>query len=275
MNISIRASMLPSYCDCPRRAACKMIPDLLEKAGFVVAPRPPIVAAAIGTAVHQGESECMKAKLTMGEVCSEGQAVDSAVSNLDEALKEETSFDAKAPDKPTAEKQVIRLTGSYYKHAQPRIQPAKIWDPKDPKDKISADVGDGFTVTGHPDVQTVEHCISDLKTGAILRPPQAQLGTYSMVSKSNSVDIQGVQAVFVPRVSIKKEQPESLFTVYDLAQCEIEAWSIINRVKADVQAFLEKGDPRVFLANPMSMLCSEKFCPAVGIKGYCEFRAKA
>ena len=184
-------------------------------------------------------------------------------------------FDAKAPDRPTAEKQTIRLTQSYYIHAQPRIQPAKIWNPKDPKDKISADVKDGFTVTGHPDVQTVESAISDLKTGVILRPPHAQLGAYSLVSKSNSVDIQGVQSVFVPRVSIKKEQPMPLFSVYDLAYCEAEAWSIIERVKADVQKFLESGNPRVFLANPMSMLCSEKFCPAIGMGKWCEFRKKA
>jgi len=270
--ISIRASLVPSYCDCPRRAACKMLPWLLEKAGYTVPKRPPIVAAAIGTAVHEGEAQCMRSKLDLGAVCPETDAVDSAVANLDESLKEEVEFDKKAPDRNTAEKQTIRITQSYYQHAQPKIEPARIWDPKDPRDKISADVQDGFTVTGHPDVQTVKKVISDTKTGAVFRPPQAQLGTYSLVSKSNSVDIQGVQAVYIPRVAISKPQPPPLFALFDLQECETEAWTIIQRIKQDVLKFLETGSPRAFLANPMSMLCGEKWCPAVSMKGWCEYR---
>jgi len=254
-----------------------MIPHLLEKAGFIVRQSPPIVAAAIGTAVHQGESECMKAKLELGAVCSEAQAVDSAMNDYDENMNtygSDVQYDQKSPDRSTGEKQVIRITQSYYKVVQPQIEPARIWDPKSPKDKISADIGDGFVVTGHPDVQTKDKKISDTKTGVVLRPPQAQLGAYSLVSKSNAVNISGVQSAYLPRVAILKPQPPPLITVYDLAQCEQEAWSIISRVKADIQRFLENGDPRAFLANPMSMLCSEKFCQGFGIKGYCEFKKK-
>jgi hypothetical protein len=59
-----------------------------------------------------------------------------------------------------------------------------------------------------------------------------------------------------------------------VAQCENVAMSLIRKLERDYKEFLETGDPNTFLANPASMLCSEKYCPAWGT-GFCQFGRKA
>lgn len=57
--------------------------------------------------------------------------------------------------------------------------------------------------------------------------------------------------------------------------------AVLRRVDADLVAFrfadpergVLPGDPRAFLANPKSELCSDRRCPAWGTTWCCEHRA--
>ena len=271
MNISIRSSSLSGYADCARRAACGIIPDLLKDAGYRILPRSKAVAMSVGTAVHAGEGECMAEKIKSGKPCSESQTVDRAVTELDEECKDtdkDTFFDKTSPDKTTSEKQVIRMTQSYYQKVQPDLVPERIWDPRSGGDRLIADAGDGFKITGHPDVMGKGAVIHDMKTGSKLRPAHPQLGCYSLLCKSSKVDIKGVNVNFIQRVTIKKDQPDPVIAPYPLDICEQAAWDVINQVKSDILNFLKEPTYRAFMANPLSMLCSAKWCAA---KTFCPF----
>jgi len=263
LSINIRASYLSSYFDCPRRAAVKIIPELLRNAGFEPRQRAPIVSAAIGIAVHHGEYTVMDSKLKIGVACSEGNTVDSAISEFDEMAKEELTYDSMVPDKNTGEKQVIRITKSYYNMVQPNIKPKRIWNPESKQDMLKANVSDGFFLTGHPDLLMEGDIVDDTKTGVVMRSPHGQLGAYSLLLRSNEDQCKGLQSVFLKRTTLKKPQPDPVIQMYSQDMCELVAWSTINKIKSHVQEFAETGKPEAFPANPMSMLCDKaKWCYA-------------
>jgi hypothetical protein len=60
--MNIRASMLPSYPDCPRRAAAKQFKKDIQAAGYELRQTAPSAGSSAGTSVHKGSEVMLRAK---------------------------------------------------------------------------------------------------------------------------------------------------------------------------------------------------------------------
>lgn len=247
--------MLPSYADCARRAAAKQYPKDIESAGFELRELEPSVGAAFGTSVHSAAAMLLQAKKDRGEVGSEEDATAFAISEFTENTREGAVWDDTTPNANTAHFQIRRVVGSYADLAR-RVEPALIEHP------MRADAGDDFELTGTLDLVTRPRELRDLKSGALARPYQAQLGAYSLLLKSNKVIVSKTLIDWLPRAPKTKPQPDVETQGYEVDTCERAAFASVKAIKRDVIEFRRTGDAFAFQANPMSLMCSDKFCPA-------------
>ena len=266
LRTAIRASMLPGYADCPRRAAAKQWRREIEDAGHELRELRPSVGAAVGTAVHAAAARMLQAKIDTGELGGGKDGIEIAI----EAFREETEpgaeWDDTTPNRSVAETQIKRLTLAYRQGVARHLNPAAV------EQAWEVPAGNGFVLTGHCDVITVEGVVRDLKTGALPRPYQAQLGAYSLLARSQepAINVTGVAIDFIRRMPKAKPQEPPVTETYDQDVSERAAWSVIERIRQDMNEFrrrLADNDESLeeaFLANPMSMMCRPQFCPAHG-----------
>ena len=260
MSTNIRASMLPGYVDCPRRAAAKQFRQEFKAAGYTFRDSAPSVGAAVGTAVHAAAAFVLQSKIQTGTLGSTDAGIEMAIKAFREETDPGVQLDNTTPNRAVAEDQIVRLTHSYVFGVAGHINPTAV------EQAWKCDAGDGFELTGHCDVLTVEGVIRDLKTGALIRPYQSQLGGYALLARSQTlpVTITGVAIDFIRRTPRTKPQDPPVSKTYDQAVAERAAFATIQRIKADMAAFRKTGDPWSFPANPMSMMCRPQFCPAHG-----------
>lgn len=231
-------------------------------------PQPPSsIGAKVGTATHTGAAHSMLYKMETGVLANKTETEQVALQDLKEQMQEGALFDDSTKTANEAQNQVVRMVTTFREHLAPEMQPSAV------ERRLRADVGDGFMLSGQSDLQLVSpDGIDDLKTGARLSSHYAQIGSYSILVRAQwpDIDIKRLRVDFIQRVPMKRPQPEPVHQDYDKMTAEHAAASTINRIKADVQEFrkryLDDTAPpaHAFLANPASMLCSAKFCPAWG-----------
>lgn len=260
-SVIIRPSSLSSYMDCGRRAATKLFWREIADAGFVLRPLPASIGAATGTGTHTGMAYMLREKMLSGDLGNATECEHRALESLSEQIAPGVVYDSTSPDLNTAQKQVIRQVKSYRLYIAPKLNPIAV------EQRYEAQVSDDMTLSGQVDI--AENGVRDLKTGK-LRPNHPQYGSYSLLLRTHGIEVPRIVEDFVPRVSLKQEQPEPQEIVYDVAQCENVAMSLIRKLERDYREFLESGDPNAFLANPSSMLCSPKYCSAHGTT-FCQF----
>lgn len=268
MTTVIRASSLPGYTDCPRRWAARTLFKEVVKAGYdIVRDLPPSVGASVGTATHSGAAFIMTEKMKSGGLGNQTEAEQHALENFDEAAKTGVLWDEATPNMNDAQKQVVRMVKVFRGALAPHIEPIAV------ERRLEARVGDDFLLSGQSDMQTIEPGrIRDLKTGRFPRTHYAQLGAYSLLARTAHPEqvTKEVCVDFIQRVPLAKPQPEPVIDNYNQVVAEQAAMSTIARIKADVNEFRRritdgKAPPEhAFLANPASMLCSPKWCPAFG-----------
>lgn len=265
--MKIRASMLPSYPDCPRRAVAKQYRRKFEKLGYQFRELPPSVGAAAGTAVHTGAEQLLRA-MHAGKSITIEQALDPALQGFSEETNKGAIWDDTTPNANVAVEQIRRMVTAYSHKLQ---MPATVNGEPAVELELEADAGGGWKLTGHIDLVTETGWVRDTKTGALIRPYHAQLGAYSLLVRSNNVisAVKGAAIDFIKRVGKTKSQPPCVEQTYQVAACERNACAIIVRIKSDMAAFDDKVDVNVFMANNMSMMCSDKYCPAFGAD-FCE-----
>lgn len=267
MTINIRASMLPSYFDCARRAAAKQFRKDIEAAGFTLRQTAPSVGAALGTSVHAAAEYLLRHKMQHFELGNEKHAVEIAMERFAEETAPGAEWDDTTPNPNTAYFQMKRLVGAFADFGR-RVTPEAV------ELELRADAGDGFELTGHVDLFTVEGVVRDLKTGALHRPYQAQLGAYSLLAKADGRQVKGVAIDWIARAPRTKPQPPVQTEIYPVVSCEQAAWATIQRIKRDLSEFRSSGDPWAFPANPMTMMCSARYCPAHGTP-FCTMHLKS
>lgn len=263
---NIRASMLPSWFDCSRRAAAGQFRKEIEAAGFPLRDLQPSVGSALGTAVHAGAEHLLRIKMESGQVGSIDGAVGVAHDRFGEETQTGAEWDDTTPNPNVAHFQIGRLVASYAAFAE-RVAPKAV------ELELAADAGDGFELTGHIDLYTHDRDVRDLKTGALHRPYQSQLGAYSLLVRANGEEVRGVAIDWIARAPKTKPQPPVQTESYPLTTCEKAAWATVQRIKNDLTQFRETGDPWSFAANPMTMMCGAKFCPAHGT-AFCDMHLK-
>jgi hypothetical protein len=256
----IRPSSLPAWNDCARRvAANELLRGELEAKGIKLYHHKADVGAAIGHALHAGAADLLKAKRD-GNTGTIPHATAVAVVAFRQEIKDGCNYDKKpgVTSAQEAEKHIGRMIFVYQQQVLPLIDPDYI------EEELRADVGDGFVLVGHPDTIEVSPTLRDLKSGADTWPAGAQLGGYILLAKANEFEIGKAVIDYIPRVSIDKPQPPAEQIEYDVTQCRREAARTIRRIKAAVSEYRETGDIEAIPANPMSALCSNRWCTARG-----------
>lgn len=249
--------MLSAYFDCARRAAAKQFRQEIEAAGFKLRDTLPSVGATFGTSAHSAAEFLFKHKMQTYSDASPSQALDVAMQRFGEETAEGVEWDDTTPSQNTAEFQLRRVVAAVADFSK-RVVPQAV------ELELRADAGDGFELTGHIDLFTVEGVVRDLKTGALHRPYQSQLGAYSLLARSGGLDVQAVAIDWIARTPKTKPQPPVQTESYPLLTCEQAAYATIQRIKRDYQQFRSSGDPWAFPANPMTMMCQAQYCPAHG-----------
>lgn len=273
--MNIRASMLPDYTDCSRRAASKQFRKEFERLGIEFRSTVFGTAAAIGTAGHKGGELLMTAKWSHRNVQPQ-DVEEEAIEGFKEEIKDGAEWGDKIPNANAAIKIIQALITAYHKGPYQTEMPATVNDAPGLELSLKADAGDGWLLTGHPDLYTDQCVVWDTKMGGQLNPYYAQLGANSLLLRSSGLEVNGCGLHFIQRPTVKNLFTECQPVVYPLAASEAMAMAVINRIKADMGAFREtvtdsrpQGDPNVFMCNLSSHLCSERFCPAFGT-AFCE-----
>jgi len=265
-EIKIRASGLPSYADCSRRAATRLVWDEIINAGYDLrSDTTSNVGAALGSSTHEAAAYSLNTKMYDGTLGSESDAFELAIGKFEEIRdKEGVTYDATTPTYDKAELQLRTLVNAYRTQVAPEIKPVEV------EIRLEADIGDGFILSGQFDVREAE-TLRDLKTGAVARANIAQYGAYVLLCWINNRTVKSIVEDYLPR----KKEPIVEPYRYKVENAALAARSILKRIKEDINSFRKDGEPTSFISNPGSMLCSDRFCPAWGTKFCCEHKPKS
>lgn len=262
----VRASALSGYADCPRRAAAKLFKPEIVAAGYDLRETARNIGASIGTAVHAGAALTLREKMG-GARAPLSAATDCAVDEYRAIAEEGMMFDKDSPTSNAAETQIVRMVDAFQREVAPSIDPVSV------EEALEAETGFGIVLTGQKDVLARDpNELIDLKTGKRQAMHAPQIGAYSLLSKSNGLPVDKAAVKFIKRVAVSKPQPSTITTPYNLAQAENAALNVLRHIAGDLKVFREgdpstgimAGDAWAFAANPSSMLCSAKWCPAWG-----------
>lgn len=277
MTDFIRASSLPGYSDCARRAATRLFRRDILAAGYTLHETPRGIGATVGTSVHAAAALTLTEKSRTGSPAPLSAVTDCAVETYRETAREGVMFDRETPASADAERQVVGMASAYQRVLAPQIEPLAV------EERLEAETPFGLVLTGQSDVLAREPGrLRDLKTGKKRGSYKPQFGAYSLLSKAHGFDVTGVSEDFLQRVGVKKPQPAPVSFDHDLAAAETAALSVLRHIAGDIQVFREgdpdrgvlPGDPWAFSANPSSILCSSKFCPAHGTQWCVEHMEK-
>lgn len=245
--------------DCSRRAAAKGWSKQVTESGYDLHKLPPSAGSALGTASHAAAEYMMSLKMETGELAPVDQAIEYAVEKFGMEIADGVVWDDATPNRNAALIQMDKQVRAY-------VPVMETFTPMALELELKADVGDGFQLTGHLDILTTDGAVRDEKYGALSRPYQSQLGAYSLLGRSNGYAVTTLLIDWIQRVGKTKPQPKCQTFEYDQSESEHAAHGIIARVKQDLGLFNEDPDNlwRCWPANPMSLMCSDKYCPAHG-----------
>lgn len=242
--------------DCNRRQAARMFPIQIREAGFTLREIDSSVGASVGTGTHTAVGSCMAAKMATGELGNQTEDEQRGLAELEERIKFGVRWDVTTPNLNTGQKQVLRQYRAYRIKVAPTVYPNAI------ETRMECRTRRGNVLTGQPDL--ADGGVRDLKTGTVSRSNIAQLGSYSLLRRSQGHDVARLFEDFVQRVDVDKPQPDPVTIEYDRELAERVAGSIIADIETKYERFIATGDNLAFMANPNTMLCGEKWCPAWG-----------
>lgn len=254
--IVIRASSLSSYPDCARRTAANSFPQAIENAGYTLRQTTSNVGASIGTATHEGVAYSLYYKQKEGVLGNDKDAHDTAIAKLEESFKEDHIFDIATKNKDEAIYQTKSLLNSLRTNVLHNIKPTLI------EKRLEAKIGN-IILSGQVDSAEYDG-INDWKTGRVKRFHINQIGAYGLLARSHGRGANRGTEYFAQRVRSDKEQPPPIRTEYDMVVAENSALGVLKKIGNDLNDFLETGNRFAFIANPSSMLCSDKYCKAWG-----------
>lgn len=264
MNIvTIRASALSDFLDCPARAEAKHLRGLRT---------PNSGAAQIGTAIHKSTALFDSSKLA-----GKGLTVDETAGAAVDAIYKPEHDVVWDEDYPVhdAEKTAVALHTKYCKEIAPKQDYVAV-EAKCERLEIT-DIG--LALTGTTDrIHTVDggYAIDDLKSGKTAvradgrvetKGHTYQMGVYELLAeKASGLSITGpAQIIGMQTGKTEKAQRVAIGRIdgaRDVLLGEEDSPGILEMVARMVHA----GS---FFGNPRSMLCGEKFCP---IFNQCKFR---
>lgn len=266
MTDFIRASSLPGYSDCARRAATRLFRRDIESAGYVLAETPRGIGATIGTSVHAAAALTLTEKAKTGSPAPLTTVTDCAVQAYRTESADGLLFDTMTTSAAEAERQVVGMAREYQNAILPQITPVAV------EEQLEAETPFGLVLTGRSDILAREDGgrLRDLKTSKRRGSHRAQIGSYTLLAKANGFEVATACEDWIQRGSAKKPQAPARTFEHDVLSAESTTMNVLRHIAHDIAVFREgdehtlPGDPAAFLANPSSILCSAKFCPAWG-----------
>lgn len=270
----IRCSALSGWSDCPRRSAARLFRREIEAAGYKLRRLGRGIGALIGSATHRGAEVALTEKAQSGKLPPASVPLDAAFElfhkdrRADGPAIEYDGVRGATHNLNEAEHQLNGLVQMYHYRTAPELQPVIV------EQRLDAEVAPGVILSGTPDVVCFEPgTINDLKTGSRLPGSfTPQLGGYSLLCRSHGMAIELGRIDYLRRVSVRRPQPEPEVRKVQLDLAETAAANIVRSIAGDLHTFrqgdparrIPAGDPWAFSANPSSILCSAKYCPAFG-----------
>jgi hypothetical protein len=256
--LEIRPSLLGDYSDCGLRAAAKAYPELFRSKGFEPRAMVRSVAAAVGTGVHFFVSHSLTAYLKAGGDTNIKDSVDAAVAEYETECKDldpKLSVDDQTPRLADGKVQVSKLSHLYQQTVGYKVRVEMV------EERLEARLGDKAMLSGEPDHLTKSEILVDIKTGSRHKLHEKQTAGYAALLAAHNKPVRKIREVFLRRLKIDKplEQP----TISDYDPNPKVALAAAQRIINDVESFKLTGDPVMsFPQNPMSIMCSEKWCCA-------------
>lgn len=274
MATVIRCSSLSGYPDCPRRGATRLFWREIIAAGYQLRQVGRGIGAIVGTAVHSGAAAVFGERAKSGKLPPESLALDATVESFQGQFGDQPiEYDGPrgvTHNRAEAEAQSLRMARTYFRTIAPAVDPLIV------EERFEAEVAEGIVLSGAPDLVAREpRRVRDLKTGVRLGSHAPQIGAYSLICRSNGLEVDQAAIDWLQRTATNKEQPDPVTEAVPLVTAEVAAASIIQHIVGDLRTFREgdperrirPGDSWAFLANPSSVLCGAKWCPAYGGTG--------
>lgn len=260
MLLKIRASMLPSANDCMKRAIGQQYRSELKNMGYILKEKNHNIGGIIGTSLHVGSQHTIIEYLKHGNYAKTSDCIEVGINKLKSESQKGIQWDNTTYNLNEAEKQLSLMVNSYCLQIAPKIKPSVI-----PENSLKAIISGEVEFTGTTDIETVENDIRDIKGGIIKKPFQAQQGGYSILKRmAKKENIRKLIIDYIPRVSLRKNYPGATSIEYNVDTCEAIAMSTIFMINKIMRKFMECQNPFIIPCNPMSMLCSDKYCPCLG-----------
>lgn len=259
-DITVRASSISGYADCPRRWAARHLTGMLVMVGFYPRSLPSSVGAVIGSGTHSAVAFDLEHKMRTGVLAKFSDAEAAGMEELHERIEREgVMYDEISQDVNDAQLQVRRLARTYRDHVGENIRPIVV------EQRMNVRHNTGMVISGQID-NLIEkpNRLRDVKTGKSRGANFGQYGGYSRILRAHKLPIAEITEDFIRRVPLAKPQPAPLSVPYDIDVCETQSEQTLQRIARDVARFKSTGDRESFLANPASSLCSDRFCPAAG-----------
>ena len=266
--IKLRASSLPDFCDCPARWEAKYIRGLKNPTSY---------KAYLGTCVHEGTAAYDLVKLN-GLAAGEKELLDAALEIAHRRLytpTEDIEWEDATPE--GIEPIVFSLVKMYAAKIAPQMHYVGVEETC--KDLRLDDLG--LLITGTTDriYQNMEgeFGIADLKTGGsavasdgtVKTTPHAmQMGVYELLVQNTFPQLQiTAPAAIVGLQTAKTEKGRRVGIGFiEHAQDMLVG---TPEEKGVLEIFSAVAHNGLFIGNPKSALCSDKFCPAFNA---CRFR---
>lgn len=267
-KIKLRASSLPDFCDCPARWEAKYIKGMFNPTSY---------KAYLGTCVHAGTAVYDMAVMS-GMNASDKELAESAVEVAHRTLytpDEDIAWDDQTPE--GIEPIVLSLVKMYISKIAPQMKYIAVEETC--KDLHLDDLGLILTGTTDRVYQSADggYGIADLKTGGTAvasdgtvktTPHAMQMGIYELLVE-NTFDKLKVTApaAIIGLQTAKTEKGRRVGIGYVENAKDMLVGTPEERGVLEI--FSAVAHNGLFIGNPKSAICSEKFCPAYNA---CRFR---
>ena len=203
-EITIRASSLSSYADCPRRSAARIFKRGLTDSGYEFRQTEPGIGAVIGTSVHESVSYIHNTTDTLSNT------IEIGIEKFRSQIENGVLYDDTSPGPNVAEKQINQISTAYYHIVAPKTNPVYV------EHELTATMPGNVKLIGHPD-DIESDKIRDLKTGVKAGKNYGQMGGYSLLAGANEIINYPPQLIidWIPRVSKNKPSAEPVEIRYD------------------------------------------------------------
>ena len=222
--MNIRASMTSGYNDCRRRAVARQWRRKFEKLGYEFRQTQPSVGSATGTACHTGIRSLYNDKWHRRTINLD-DAVEQAIVGFHAEIDSGVEWDETSQNANVAETQIRQQVRAYLHGPVKTEMPLTVIDENGSPApalelKLEAKAAEGWLITGHIDLVTVACAVRDYKTGAVDRSYHEQLGTYSLLVRSNKI-LTGTTELYkdyVKRCRKTKSQEPTVSTKYPVKE---------------------------------------------------------